>query len=103
MTSYYYLNLRVVILEKKGCFTVEALEIMGQITASTKDEALKCLVRCIEGALAVGEPIWRDPPDKLLKIWKGATGKLVDGSFLERKILKVRGFRPDVQEARLSA
>ena len=93
MIQVYQLNIRVLITEQDRLFKVEPLEIMGQVRASSKDEALRCLALCIEGALAVGEPFWREAPDELLKLWNRPSGEQVDGSTIHRMILKVRGQR----------
>jgi hypothetical protein len=93
MIQVYQLNIRVLITEQDGLFKVEPLEIMGQVTASSEDEALRCLALCIEGALAVGEPFWREAPEELLKLWNRPSGEQADGSKIHRMILKIRGQR----------
>ena len=90
MKRIFKLDLRVLVLEKGGVFTVEPLEIEGRITGPDKVEALGCLTMCIEGSLAVGEPLWREAPQNLVDLWNNRQPRQA-GSVVQRFILKVRG------------
>jgi len=102
MRHFFQLYLRILILSKDGRFTVEPLEITGQVRGSDREEALQCLALCIEGSLAVGEPFWREAPQALTDIWDGRKSQLPDGTMVQRMLLKIRG-QKEVQPSSASS
>jgi len=94
MDQAYDLEIRVVIVQRRGTFFAEALETDGVVSATTCDDAVGAYIAALYVAFEIGEPLFRKAPRHLLKLWKLEDG-VAQANGIERLCLNVQAYREE--------